>query len=143
MNKTTERQKRFVDYYIELGNIEQAALRAGYSENYARGRSHELLANVGVKAYLDERLQQLESERIASAAEVMKYLTAVMRGEHTEEVPVLCGDGCQALQDKEVGAKDRLKAAELLGKRYQMFTDKLAVEGSVPIVIRGYDDVRD
>lgn len=65
----------------------------------------------------------------------MKYLTSVMRGEHTEEIPILCGDGCQELTQKEVGAKERLKAAELIGKRYGMFTDKVGVEGAVPATI--------
>ena len=73
----------------------------------------------------------------------MKYLTAVMRGEHTEEIPLLCGDGCQELTQKEVGAKERLKAAELIGKRYGLFNDKLKLDGYVPVVIVGDDQLED
>ena len=56
---------------------------------------------------------------------------------------LLCGDGCQELTQKEVGAKERLKAAELIGKRYGMFTDKVGVEGAVPVIITGDDQLED
>ncbi len=81
-----------------------------------------------MKAYIETELEKFHSAKIADAEEVMKYLTSVMQGgEHTEEIPILCGDGCQELTQKEVGAKERLKAAELIGKRYGMFTDKVGV----------------
>ena len=66
-----------------------------------------------------------------------------MRGEHTEEIPILCGDGCQELTQKEVGAKERLKAAELIGKRYALFSDKMDLGGAVPVVITGDDQLED
>lgn len=131
----TAKQKRFADEYLIDTNGKQAAIRAGYSEKTANEQASRLLTNVNVKSYIDERMKEIEAENIADAKEVMKYLTSVMRGEHTEEVPVLCGDGCQELTPKEVSAKDRLKAAELLGKRYGMFTDKMSVEGVIPVVI--------
>lgn len=114
-------------------------VKAGYSEKYASTNSNKLLRNTSVQAYISERLAALESERIASAAEVMKYLTSVLRGEETEETPLLVGEGVQRLVDKGTAVKDRLKAAELLGKRYGMFTDKLTLEGSIPVVITGED----
>lgn len=92
------------------------------------------------------RIPDLDQQNILIgryAEEVMKYLTSVMRGEHTEEIPILCGDGCQELTQKEVGAKERLKAAELIGKRYGMFTDKVGVEGAVPVIITGDDQLED
>ena len=92
---------------------------------------------------IETELEKLHSAKIADAEEVMKYLTSVMRGEHTEEIPILCGDGCQELTQKEVGAKERLKAAELIGKRYGMFTDKVGVEGAVPVIITGDDQLED
>ena len=110
-------------------------------------RQHRLLVvffeDADLKAYIETELEKLHSAKIADAEEVMKYLTSVMRGEHTEEIPILCGDGCQELTQKEVGAKERLKAAELIGKRYGMFTDKVGVEGAVPVIITGDDQLED
>jgi len=83
-----------------------------------------LLANVGIKTYIDNRLEELKSERVADQQEVMEYLTAVMRGEHTEETLRGIGEGAQTIDDIDVSAKDRIKAAELLGKRYRMWIDK-------------------
>lgn len=133
--KLTEKQKLFCDFYIKQGNAEQAAIEAGYSKNYARAQSYKVLANVGVKSRIDKRLEKLESARLADADEVLKYLTSVMRGEHKEEVPMLCGDGCQELINKDVAAKDRLRAAELIGKRYGMFTDNVNLSGDVGVEI--------
>ena len=73
----------------------------------------------------------------------MKYLTSVMRGEHTEQVLKLVGEGVQTVTDIDVSAKERLKAAELIGKRYGLFTDKVGLEGAVPVVITGDDQLED
>lgn len=131
----TEKQKKFCDFYIKYGNAQQAAIEAGYSKNYARAQSYKLLDNVGVKKRIERKLEKLESARLADADEVLKYLTSVMRGEHKEEVTLLCGDGCQELTNKEVTAKDRLKAAELIGKRYGIFTDNVNLSGDVGVEI--------
>lgn len=135
----TERQKRFCDFYIQTGNGTEAAIKAGYSEKTAKQIANENLTKPYLKNYIDEQLQKLEDERIADTQEVLKYLTSVMRGEYKEEVVVVegYGEGCSAAKivDKEVGAKDRLKAAELLGKRYCLFTDKVNVEGTAKVVI--------
>jgi len=142
-----EKQKRFADYYIELGVASEAAIKAGYSKNYANAQSYKLLENVGVKTYIDERLKQIEDKRIAPAAEVMIYLTSVLRNEVTEEVVVIEGDGdgysSAKKIEKDVSIKDRNKAAELLGKRYGIFTDKLQVEDITPVVIGGADELED
>ena len=119
--KTTERQRRFVDYHLELGNQVQAAIRAGYSERYARDQAFKILEMPAVKEYYEDRLQEIESKRVANIKEVMEYLTSVMRGEETEEMIVVegCGNGYSEARkiNKSIGAKDRLKAAELLSKR--------------------------
>lgn len=145
--KLTVKQKAFADYYIELGNATEAALKAGYSKKTARSIGAENLTKPDIKNYIDERLKQLEDERIASAAEVMKYLTSVLRGEHTEEVVVVegNGDGYSSARtvDKDISARDRLKAAELLGKRYGIFKDNINVEGAIPVVISGEDDLEE
>jgi len=139
VRKINPRQQDFADYFIELGNAEEAALRAGYSKAYARGQSYKLLANVGIKTYIENRMEELKSERVANQQEVLEYLSSIMRGEQQEEVLRGIGEGAQTIDDIDVSAKDRIKAAELLGRRYGMWTDKLKHEGAIPIIIE--DDV--
>lgn len=142
--KLTLKQQRFADEYIISGNIEQSALKAGYSKNYARSQSHKLLANIGIKSYIDARLEELKSERVADQQEVMEYLTAVMRGEKTEPLLVLDGEGTQRVVDAVPSVQARTKAAELLGKRYRLFTDKVEAEVNTSVTfvddIGGFDD---
>ena len=141
MVKLTEKQKRFADYYIELGNAAQAAIKAGYSSKYANTNASKLLQNTTIKSYIDERLSQLASERIVSAEEVLEFLSSVMRNEQKEEVLKGVGMGEQAKTHIEVSAKDRVKAAELLGKRYALFTDKTEMTVTeVPVFL---DDLSD
>ena len=141
MAKLTEKQKRFADYYIELGNATQAAIKAGYSSKYANTNASKLLQNTTIKSYIDERLSQLASERIVSAEEVLEFLSSVMRNEQKEEVLKGVGMGEQAKTHIEVSAKDRVKAAELLGKRYALFTDKTEMTVTeVPLFV---DDLGD
>lgn len=135
LSKLTLKQKRFADEYIISGNIEQSAISAGYSKNYARAQAHKLLANVGIKNYIEERLKLLDSEKIADQKEVLQYLSAVMRGEHKEKTLISIGELGQEIVDIDVGAKDRLKAAELLGRRYKLFTDKVEVDANIETVV--------
>jgi len=131
MEKLTLKQQRFADEYIISGNAEEAAGIAGYSKKYARGNAYKLVAKSGVKSYIEERLKELDNKAIAKQEEVLQYLTSVMRGELEEEVLYGIGDGVQSTRHIEVGAKDRLKAAELLGKRYRLFTDKVELDADV------------
>lgn len=135
LSKLTLKQKRFADEYIISGNIEQSAISAGYSKNYARAQAHKLLANVGIKNYIEERLKLLDSEKIADQKEVLQYLSAVMRGEHKEKTLISIGELGQEIVDIDVGAKDRIKAAELLGRRYKLFTDKVEVDANIETVV--------
>lgn len=135
--KLTEKQKRFIDHYIITANATEAARLAGYKQPHVKGAQTLAI----VREQVDARLAAIESERIASATEVMQYLTAVMRGEMTEEVPLLSGDGMQQLTEKDTAVRDRLKAAELIGKRYGMFTDKIGIDGAVPVIITGEDSL--
>lgn len=134
MSKLTVKQQRFADEYIISGNKYQSAIKAGYSENYAKGNVSKLLENERVKLYITDRLEQLKKESIAEQDEVLQYLTAVMRGDHKEKALVGLGMGEQAIRDIDVGAKDRIKAAELLGKRYALFTEKQDISGSIGLV---------
>ncbi|WP_338468713.1 terminase small subunit [Clostridium botulinum] len=141
--KLTPKQKVFGDEYLQTGNATEAAIKAGYSKKTARFIGNENLTKLYIKNYIDERMKQLEDERIAKANEVLQYLTRVIRGQETEEVVVTenIGDFMSEAKTikKEIGAKDRIKAAELLGKRYRLFTDKVEIEGSVPVQI--VDDI--
>lgn len=139
----TDKQKRFCDEYLIDCNATQAAIRAGYSPKTAYSIGEENLKKPELKTYIDERLEQLRSEKIADAQEVLEYLTSVMRGEHTEQVLRLDGDGVQVVDSVQTPTRDRLKAAELIGKRYGMFKDAVDLGGAVPVVISGGDDLAD
>lgn len=137
------RQKRFCDEYLIDCNATQAAIRAGYSQKTAKSIGQENLTKPDLKAYIEEQLERLHNEKTADAQEVLEYLTAVMRGQHREQTLQLVGDGVQTITDIDVSAKERLKAAELIGKRYGMFKDNLDVGGSIPVVISGGDELED
>lgn len=146
MTKLTEKQKRFADYFIETGNASQSAVKAGYSKKYSNTNANKLLQNTTIKNYIDEKLEEMSSKRIASANEVMELLTSAARGELEEEVVVVeNADGFSEARTikKKIGARDRIKAAELLGKRYRLWTDKVEVKGMVPVMIVGEDDLED
>lgn len=147
MTKLTEKQKRFADYFIETGNGTEAAKLAGYKGKNLNRIAAENLSKLDIKNYIDEKLTEMSSKRIASANEVMELLTSAARGELEEEVVVVEGegDGCSMARTikKQIGARDRIKAAELLGKRYRLWTDKVEVKGIVPVVIVGEDELED
>ncbi len=139
--KLTIKQQKFADEYIITGNAYRSAIEAGYSENYAKGNVVKLLENERVKAYIEERLDEIKSEKVADQQEVMEFLTAIMRGEVKEPVPILDGDGTQRVVALTPNAQSRKAAAELIGKRYAMWTENQKVEhtGAVQIV----DDIPD
>jgi len=137
--KLTEKQKRFADYYIELGNATEAAIRAGYSKKTAKEIASENLTKPNIKQYVDERLKELDNKRIMNAEEVMQLLTSIARNEQEEDV-VVFGENGPEITTKGMSAKDRLKALELIGKRYAMWTDKQQVENITPVFV---DDVPD
>ena len=139
----TPKQKRFCDEYLIDTNATQAAIRAGYSEKTAKVIGAENLTKPDIRAYIDERLAEIQSKTIADATEVMQYLTSVLRGESKSSVLSLCGNGFQEVIEKEPDEKEKLKAAELIGKRYGLFTDKVGIEGVVPVVISGDDDLEE
>ncbi|MGN1284164.1 MAG: terminase small subunit, partial [Candidatus Limosilactobacillus intestinavium] len=112
--KLTLKQQRFIDEYIISGNATQAAIKAGYSKRTAKQAGTENLAKPYLKAELDRRNAEIQSQKTADMTEVMEYLTSVMRGEQTESVATSKG----IYNDIPVTAKDRIKAAELIGKRH-------------------------
>ncbi|HEP1336429.1 TPA: terminase small subunit [Streptococcus pyogenes] len=135
LSKLTIKQKRFADEYIISANATAAAIKAGYSKKTARSIGQENLTKPDIKAYIDERLEKLESEKIATQEEVLQYLTSIMRGDQQEKTLISVGEFGQKIVDIDVGAKDRIKAAELLGKRYRLFTDKVEMDVSSDVTI--------
>lgn len=138
MKKLTIKQKKFADEYIISGNATEAYKKAGYkysSDNMASVEGHNLLRNPKVKSYIDERMKQLDEEAIADQAEVLKYLTRVLRDEESEEVLVNVGNFEQEIQTMRVSTKDKIKAAELLGKRYSLWTDRIDANIETPNII--------
>ncbi len=127
--KMTAKQKRFCDEYLINLNATQAAIRAGYSKKSAYSIGVENLNKPELKKYIDKRMKEKENSLIAKQDEVLKYLTSVMRGESSSSVLALCGEGMQEVIDKPPDEKERMKAAELLGKRYGLFTDKIEMNG--------------
>lgn len=122
--RVNEKQKRFVDAYIQTANASEAARQAGYSKQTAYSIGERLLRNVEVKKAIDARLKEMESARVAEAQEVLEHLTAVVRGEMTEEVVTNSGKKFIVT----VGERDKLKAAEMLLKVHGAFKDKLDVK---------------
>lgn len=143
MAKLTEKQKRFCDEYLIDLNGTQAAIRAGYSVKSARSQANENLKKSYIRDYIDARLAEKEDALVAKQDEVLKYLTSVMRGEAKSSVVVVEGEGegisAARIVEKPPDEKERLRAAELLGKRYGAFTDKTEITGELPVVI--HDDV--
>lgn len=156
--KLTVKQQAFADYYIQYGNATQAYIEAGYkatTKGIAEVEGHKLLKNPKVAGYIEEKLQELSSSRIADAQEVLEYLTAVMRREMKETVVVTLSEEVSAYvpddegkmrkqtikQERpelvEIPAKlsDANKAAELLGKRYALFTDKVDLMANMGVTI--------
>ncbi|MCI1951440.1 MAG: terminase small subunit [Clostridiales bacterium] len=151
--KLTEKQKRFIDFFIETGNQTEAARRAGYKKPQVQGAQNlEKLRDP-----INERLTELEDHRIAKADEVLKTLTRVLRREEKETVVVTCksrrsyydDNGKKVIEEAEAPQaieiptqiRDVNKAAELLGKRYCLYTDKLDISGETSVKI--VDDLED
>lgn len=125
----TEKQKLFCDEYLIDLNATQAAIRAGYSEKYAHTNVSKLLRNTTIREYIENRIAEKEDKLIAKQNEVLKYLTSVMRGESKSEIVVVenIGDYMSEARtmEKAPDEKERLKAAELLGKAHMMFSERI------------------
>jgi len=145
-----DKRRRFADEYL----IDLDVARA-YMVAYPNIKKHETARKLGgrlmsidaVRTYIDERLEVIQNQKTADAREVMEYLTSVMRGESKAEVVVVegTGDGCSSACGfmKTPDEKEKLKAAELLGKRHGIFTEKLKVDAAIPVVITGGGNLED
>ena len=127
--KLTPKQQAFADYYIETGNATEAARRAGYKKPNVQGS--ENLEKLSIKSYIEERMKVLDEKRIAKGEEVLQYLTKVMRGEEKDQFGL------------DASLQDRTKAAELLGKRYRLFVDKVEADINKTVVFDGENELED
>lgn len=126
MAKLTAKQQRFVDEYLIDLNATQAAIRAGYAKKTAYSIGEENLRKPEIKSRIETRMAEKEAALIADQDEVLKYLTSVMRGQSRSSVVVVesAGDFISKAREMEKSPdeKERLKAAELLGKRYGLYS---------------------
>ncbi|MDU5086781.1 MAG: terminase small subunit [Anaerococcus vaginalis] len=156
MKKLTIKQKKFADEYIKTGNATQSAINAGYSKKYANTNASKLLQNTTIKAYIDNRMKELEEEAIADQKEILKGLTRQARREEKEYQVVVIQKPSYDDNGNFLGMeqtpkmveiptqnKDSIKAWELLGKRYQLWTDKVDMTLEVPTIISGDDKLED
>ena len=140
----TERQKIFADHYIISLNATESYKKA-YPKikniKTAEVNGSKLLRNTKVKAYIDERLEKLKSERVADQQEVLEFLTSVMRGEVTEPLLVLDGEGAQKVVQAKPSVATRRASAVDLGKRYGLFVDRQEItQRVVEIELGNWDD---
>lgn len=142
----TAKQKMFCDEYLIDLNATQAAIRAGYSKRSARQIADKNMSKDDIKSYIEQRMAEKEKSLIADQDEVLKYLTSVLRGKSKSEEIVVEGDGngfsSARTIEKSPSEKDKLKAAELLGKRYGIYTEKVQADVMIP-VFAGEDDLED
>ena len=146
--KLTIKQQRFADEYIISGNATEAAIKAGYAKKAAYQQGAENLKKPHIREYIDKRLEEINDKSIAKQEEVLQYLTEVLRGKSsaTEIVVEMVGDGTSEakLVVKPPSEKERIKAAELLGKRYGAFTDKVEVGADLELNVKvDYGDGND
>ena len=143
----TEKQQKFADEYIISLNATQAYKKAYPNvkkDATARVCASQLLTNPNVKAYIDERLEKLKSERVADQQEVLEFLTSVMRGEVTEPLLVLDGEGTQKVVNAVPNVSTRRSAAVDLGKRYGLFLDRQEItQKNIDIKVGNWDDDED
>lgn len=146
--KLTIKQQRFADEYIISGNATDAAIKAGYAKRAAYQQGAENLKKPHIREYIDKRLEEINDKSIAKQEEVLQYLTEVLRGKSsaTEIVVEMVGDGTSEakLIVKPPSEKERIKAAELLGKRYGSFTEKVEVGADLELSVKvDYGDGND
>ena len=119
----TEKERIFADEYIKTTNATQSAIKAGYAEKSASSKGSQLLRKVNVRKYIDDVMEKRSKNTIATADEVLEYLTKVMNGEEKDAFGL------------DASIADRTKAAELLGKRHMLFTDKVKLDAEIEIDI--------
>lgn len=139
--RLTEKQRRFADEYIKSGNATKSAIEAGYSSKYANTNASKLLQNTTLKSHIDERMQELASERIMSATEAVELLSSIARGEEKETVIIGGPDGAEEFT-KEADLKTRITAAKEILKRYPL-NDKGSLETEQIRKVKAEADIKE
>jgi phage terminase, small subunit len=121
--KLTKKERIFADEYVKTTNGTQSAITAGYSEKTASVTASKMLRKPKVRQYIDAIMDERSKDTIATADEVLEYLTRVVRGEEKDAFGL------------DVSVADKTKAAELLGKRHMLFTDKVKLDAEIEIDI--------
>lgn len=134
-------QKAFADYYVISMNATEAYQRAypRASAETARRNGHRLLTKADIHAYITDIMSKKDNERIMSQNEVLEFLSDVAKGKITEQTPLVLGREFQVI-DKEPSIKDRIRAAELLGKRYALFTERIESSSTNEIIVTWGDE---
>ena len=144
MSKLNEKQKAFADYYIESLNATESYAKAyECSYNTARTNGARLLAKANIKNYIDEIMSAKDESRIASQDEILQILTDIARGITEEEVVQFSQLGEELRTTRKPTIKDRMKASELLGKRYRMWVDKVEADVNQQVIFEGEDMLED
>lgn len=117
--KLTAKQRLFADEYIKSGNATQSAIKAGYSPKTVRSIGQENLTKPDIKSYIDAKMAEIESHKIADAKEVLEFYTRVLRGEEKEEVPLATAEDVITIE-KKPSIKDKISVAKELMKRYPL-----------------------
>ena len=144
MSKLNEKQKAFADYYIESLNATESYAKAyECSYNTARTNGARLLAKANIKKYIDEVMSAKDESRIASQDEILQILTDIARGITEEEVVQFSQLGEELRTTRKPTIKDRMKASELLGKRYRMWVDKIEADVNQQVIFEGEDMLED
>ena len=142
--KLNEKQKAFCDFYIESLNATESYQKAyGCSYNTARTNGARLLTNANIKKYIDDIMQSKDESRIASQDEILQILTDIARGITEEEVVQFSQLGEELRTTRKPTIKDRMKASELLGKRYRLFVDKVEADVKQQVIFEGEDLLED
>lgn len=122
------RQKRFCDEYLISLNATDAAKKAGYKGNYVGQNADKLLKNTKIQSYLEERLAEKESALIADQDDILKLLTRIVMGEEQGTALVGVGQGAQEVEQVPPTNTEKIRAAEILGKYYKLFTDRQEIQ---------------
>lgn len=132
----TPKQKLFCDEYLIDLNGTQAAIRAGYSEKTAKQIGVENLSKPVLRSYIDERLANKASSLIASQDDVLRLLTGIIEGNERGTALVGIGQGAQRVEQVQPTNAEKIRAAEILGKYYKLFTERkeLEVTGAIQII---------
>lgn len=151
IKKINDRHRRFCQEYLKDFNATRA-----YKETYktkndktAASNGAKLLRNAKVRAYLADMMQETKAKDILDINEVLTNLSELALGKSRDKVfkrvdykgkkPKVVYDTVTTQTPED---QDQLKALELLGKYYKIFTDKKEVssELNINVGMGDYDD---